>query len=139
MPLADPVTLSFKTTGGVTSEHGNMNRPNPMQDNATPTPSKAASCPFATQAPQPAQHAQSEQTASTAWPPGPASGLMGWGLLRRMSRDLLGTLAQWRVEHGDAIHLRIWPEHQVVVTDPELVRELLVGQHDALVRWEHGI
>ncbi|HBY36536.1 MAG TPA: cytochrome P450, partial [Delftia acidovorans] len=64
---------------------------------------------------------------------------MGWGLLRRMSRDLLGTLAQWRGEHGDAIHLRIWPEHQVVVTDPELVRELLVGQHDALVRWEHGI
>src|SRR5258706_20936 len=83
-------------------------------------PSNAASCPFATQPAQPAQPEQSEQTASTARPPGPAPGLMGWGLLRRMSRDLLGTLAQWRGEHGDAIHLRIWPEHQVVVTDPEL-------------------
>jgi len=139
LPPADPVTLSFKTTGGATSEHGNMNRPNPTQDTCTPAPSNAASCPFATQAPQSAQPAQPEQTASTAWPPGPAAGLTGWGLLRRMSRDLLGTLAQWRGEHGDAIHLRIWPEHQVVVTDPELVRELLVGQHDALVRWEHGI
>ncbi|CAC9684851.1 cytochrome P450 [Delftia tsuruhatensis] len=56
-----------------------------------------------------------------------------------MARDLLGTLAQWRDAHGDAIHLRIWPEHQVVLTHPDLVRELLVGQHDALTRWEHGI
>src|SRR5256885_10708048 len=82
-----------------------MNRPNSTQDTCTPAPSNAASCPFATQPAQPAQPEQSEQTASTARPPGPAPGLMGWGLLRRMSRDLLGTLAQWRGEHGDAIHL----------------------------------
>ena len=37
------------------------------------------------------------------------------------------------------MHLRIWPEHQVVVTDPERVRELLVDHHDALVRWERAI
>lgn len=75
----------------------------------------------------------------TAWPPGPEPGLTGWGLLRAMSRDLLGTLRTWRQLHGDLVHLRIWPEHQVVVTDPALVRELLVTQHERLVRWERGI
>nr|WP_322401099.1 cytochrome P450 [Massilia sp. Gc5] len=56
-----------------------------------------------------------------------------------MSGDLLGTLSGWRREYGDMVHLPIWPEHQVIVTDPQLVRELLVDQHDALVRWERGI
>lgn len=56
-----------------------------------------------------------------------------------MSRDLLGTLDEWRRRHGDMVHLRIWPEHQVVVTDPHLVRELLVQNHDALIRWERGV
>ncbi|WP_206950601.1 cytochrome P450 [Trinickia acidisoli] len=72
------------------------------------------------------------------WPPGPAS-LTGWGLLNRMSRDLLGTLGAWRSQFGDVVHLRIWPEHEVIVADPELVRELLVSHHDALIRWERGI
>ncbi len=74
-----------------------------------------------------------------SWPPGPPSGITGWRLLRRMSRDLLGSLREWRAQYGGIVHLRIWPEHQIVVTDPQLVRDLLVGQHDALVRWERGI
>ncbi|MGU7780798.1 cytochrome P450 [Burkholderia sp. PU8-34] len=73
------------------------------------------------------------------WPPGPRAGLTGWGLLRSMSRDLLGTLAGWQQQFGDVVHLRMWPEHAVVVTDPQLVRELLVTHHDALARWERGI
>lgn len=56
-----------------------------------------------------------------------------------MSRDLLGTLAEWQREFGDLVHLRIWPEQEVVVADPQLVRELLVTHHDALIRWERGI
>jgi cytochrome P450 len=56
-----------------------------------------------------------------------------------MARDLPGTLEGWRRRYGDLVHLRIWPEHQIVVTDPALVRELLVAQHDSLVRWERGI
>lgn len=127
------MTLSFKTRVHALPEHAGMNRSNFPQDPSTQSQPNAGQCPFAQAAPGQAQ------TAASAWPPGPASGLTGWGLLRRMSRDLLGTLAQWREEHGDAVHLRIWPEHQVVVTHPDLVRELLVGQHDALVRWEHGI
>ena len=74
-----------------------------------------------------------------SWPPGPAPGLTGWGLLLRMSRDLPGTLDGWRRDYGDIVHLRIWPEHQVVVTEPGLVRELLANQHEALERWERGI
>lgn len=73
------------------------------------------------------------------WPPGPPSGLTGWRFLRAMSRDLLGALSAWRDEYGGMVHLRIWPEHQIVVTDPERVRELLVDHHDALVRWERAI
>jgi cytochrome P450 len=56
-----------------------------------------------------------------------------------MSRDLLGALSGWRDAYGGMVHLRIWPEHQIVVTDPERVRELLVDHHDALVRWERAV
>eukprot|EP01035_Chromulina_nebulosa_P051168 gene51168-69644_t len=56
-----------------------------------------------------------------------------------MSRDLLGTLGDWQQRYGDMVHLRIWPEHQVVVTDPALVRELLVANHGSLIRWERGM
>lgn len=76
---------------------------------------------------------------SGTWPPGPAPGLTGWGLLRRMSRNLLGTLAEWRQSYGDIVHLRMWPERQIIVSEPQLVRELLVNNHDALIRWERGI
>jgi cytochrome P450 len=64
---------------------------------------------------------------------------MGWRLLRRMSRDLTDTLAEWQQTYGDVVHLRVWPEHTVVVMDPQLVRDLLVTHHDALIRWERGI
>lgn len=56
-----------------------------------------------------------------------------------MSRDLPGALAEWRQGYGDMVHLHIWPEHQIVVSEPKLVRELLANHHDALNRWERGI
>jgi cytochrome P450 len=56
-----------------------------------------------------------------------------------MSRDLPATLSAWRETYGDLVHLRIWPEHEVVITDPQLARELLVDYHDALIRWERGV
>ena len=73
------------------------------------------------------------------WPPGPAVGLTGWSLLQRMSRDLFGTLSAWQHEFGDVVHVPIWPEHQIVLTDPQLMRELLVIHHKSLVRWERGL
>ncbi|KQQ86841.1 cytochrome P450 [Massilia sp. Leaf139] len=99
-------------------------------------PTSTSACPF---------HAAASDAAARpshppgSWPPGPPPGLTGWSLLLRMSRDLPGALQAWREEYGDIVHLRIWPEHQVIVTDPGLVRELLVGQHEALDRWERGI
>lgn len=73
------------------------------------------------------------------WPPGPPAGLTGWHFLRGMSRDLLGMLAAWQRAFGDVVHVRIRPEHQIIVTDPQLARELLVTHHDALIRWERGM
>lgn len=76
---------------------------------------------------------------SPVWPPGPPSGLTGWGLLRQMAADLPAALAGWRETYGDVFHLRIWPEHQVVLADPELARSVLIRHHDGLTRWEHGL
>lgn len=96
-------------------------------------PFHADGTPPASANPAPARHPPG------AWPPGPPSGLTGWGLLARMARDLPGSLASWRQAYGDVVHLRMWPEHEIVVSDPQLVRELLVGRHDAIQRWERGI
>jgi cytochrome P450 len=73
------------------------------------------------------------------WPPGPAAGLTGWRLLRGMANDLLGTVAEWRRSYGDIVHVRIWPERQIVVSEPQLVRDLLVNHHERLIRWERGV
>ena len=56
-----------------------------------------------------------------------------------MSRDILGALNEWKQAYGDVVHLRMWPEHEIVITDPQLARELLVNHHDSLIRWERGI
>jgi cytochrome P450 len=101
-----------------------------------PQPSPAR-CPFdrrAEAAPEAAPEA-----ARGAWPPGPRTRFGGWSLLPRLSRDLLGTLGEWQRTFGDLVHLRLWPEHEIVVTNPEYVRELLVTHHDALIRWERGL
>ncbi len=97
--------------------------------------SSDSSCPFHAggQPPVPTQHPIGR------WPPGPRSGLTGWGLLGQMSRDLMGTLAAWQREFGDLVHVRTWPEHQIIVADPQLARELLVNQADALQRWERAL
>lgn len=81
---------------------------------------------------------RSLSTSPHRWPPGPPTPLTGWGLIVQMSRDLLGTLAQWQRSYGDVVHLRLWPEHEVVVCDPYLVRELLVKHRDAHIRWERS-
>lgn len=73
------------------------------------------------------------------WPPGPPAPINGWGLLRQMSKDMPATLVRWARQYGDLVHLRIWPEHQIVVTNPTLARQLLVDHHDDLVRWRRAM
>ncbi len=117
------MSFAFKTAGSPTRTIRPMNTQSSSQ------------CPFhaGAAAPAPVLHPPG------VWPPGPRAGLTGWGLLRKMSRDLIGTLSGWQCEYGDLVHLRVWPEHAVVVTDPALVRELLVTHHDAFGRWERAI
>ena len=100
-------------------------------------PSNTPTCPHrATSAPGVA--ASSSRTLGD-WPPGPRAGLTGWRLLGRLSRDPLGTLAEWQRNHGDIVHARMLPEHMIVLTEPRLARELLVDHHDDLIRSERGM
>jgi unspecific monooxygenase len=104
--------------------------------NKTDTPS----CPFHTaRTPAASNDPAPVRRPPGAWPPGPPSGITGWGLLAHMARDLPAALTAWRQAYGDMVHLRMWPEHQIVVSDPQLVRELLVNHHDAIVRWERAV
>jgi hypothetical protein len=73
------------------------------------------------------------------WPPGPPPGVTAWGLLAQMARDLPAALAGWRETYGDVVSLRMWPEHEIVLSDPQQVRELRVQHHEDVIRWERGV
>jgi unspecific monooxygenase len=117
------MSFRFKTRGrGAPTMHA-MNKPT-----TSPCPHRAD-----------ASSAPVVPSSAGAWPPGPAAGFTGWGLLRAMSRDMFSALHAWQHAHGDVFHLRMWPEHQLVICDPALVRDLLVTHHDALIRWERAM
>lgn len=98
-----------------------------------------ARCPVHRSTPAAPVPSESVPHSRGVWPPGPRDRFGGWGLMRTLSRDFFGTLTKLQHTFGDLVHLRIWPEHEIVVTNPEHVRELLVTHHDALIRWERGI
>ena len=116
------MSFAFKTAPADRRRMGGMNTPNTPQ------------CPFHTQSVR-----EDVRHPPGAWPPGPPSGLTGWGLLAHMARDLPAAVAGWRQAYGDVVHLRMWPEHQIVLSDPQLVRELLVNHQDAVRRWERAV
>lgn len=70
--------------------------------------------------------------------PGPATRWWGLPLLGDMRRDYLGFCAALKREHGDLVRLRILRERGVEVFHPDLLREALVENADALKRWERG-
>lgn len=72
-------------------------------------------------------------------PPGPRPSWWGFPLLRAMRRDYLGFTARLQREHGDITYMRLVNEQAYDIFSPELVRELLVDNADALIRWERGI
>src|SRR5207237_10688354 len=59
--------------------------------------------------------------------PGPTDGL-GIGRLFRLSRDPLGFLTALRREHGTFVRYRLGPRPLYLVSDPELVHEVLVAK-----------
>lgn len=72
------------------------------------------------------------------WPPGPAA--KGWGLnhLNAMRENYLGFVSKLQREHPDIAHLRVFNEHITHVFHPDWVREILVDQADAVIRWERA-
>lgn len=70
--------------------------------------------------------------------PGPDTPWWGLPLLGHMRRDYLGFCARLKHEHGDLVRLQIVRERGVEVFHPGLLREALVEQADALIRWERG-
>lgn len=73
-----------------------------------------------------------------AIPPGPSAPLWGLNLLRTMKADYLGFVADLQRQHPDAAHVQVLNEHITHVFHPEWVRQVLVDQADALIRWERA-
>jgi cytochrome P450 len=63
-----------------------------------------------------------------------------WGLnhLRAMQADYLGYVSQLQRQHPDMAHVRVFNEHISQVFHPDWVRQILVDQSDALIRWERA-
>lgn len=76
--------------------------------------------------------------ASHTLPPGPSDPLWGLNHLRTMKADYLGFVADLQRQHADAAHVQVFNEHITHVFHPEWVRQVLVDQADALIRWERA-
>lgn len=58
--------------------------------------------------------------------------------LSAMSNDYLGFVSLLQRQHPDIAHVRVFHEHITHVFHPDWVREILVDQADALIRWERA-
>ena len=67
-----------------------------------------------------------------------AAPLWGLGLLRTMRADYLGYVKRLQNQHPDIAQVQILNEHIVHVFHPDWVRQVLVDQADALIRWERA-
>lgn len=71
-------------------------------------------------------------------PPGPTGHLWGLNHLRRMRVDYLAFVSGLQQQHPDIAHMQIFNEHITHVFHPDWVRQVLVDQADALIRWERA-
>ncbi|OYU30949.1 MAG: cytochrome P450 [Comamonadaceae bacterium PBBC2] len=71
-------------------------------------------------------------------PPGPAARLWGLNHLQTMKADYLGFVTRLQNQHPDIAQTRVLKERITHVFHPEWVREVLVDQSDALIRWERA-
>jgi cytochrome P450 len=70
--------------------------------------------------------------------PGPPVPLWGLSLLRTMRADYLGFVTRLQNQHKDIAQVRVLNERITHIFHPDWVREALVDQSDALIRWERA-
>lgn len=72
--------------------------------------------------------------AASTQPPGP-SGLPVLGVAPTYLRDPLSSMERWAAEHGDVVHLQFPGTPTYMVTDPDLIQQVLVTESH---RFERG-
>lgn len=72
------------------------------------------------------------------WPPGPPTKAWGLNHLNAMRQDYLGFVSQLQQQRPDIAHLQVLNEHITHVFHPDWVRDILVDQSDAIIRWERA-
>ncbi|MEN9982196.1 MAG: hypothetical protein RI918_165 [Pseudomonadota bacterium] len=72
-------------------------------------------------------------------PPGPKSRIFGFDLLSQSKADYLGHVGELKQRFGDVVMSQVVHEKVFDIHHPDLIRELLVDNADALIRWERGI
>lgn len=70
--------------------------------------------------------------------PGPARHWWGLPHLSAMKRDYLGFITSLHQQYGDLARLGILKERSVDLFHPDALREAMVDNADALIRWERG-
>lgn len=70
--------------------------------------------------------------------PGPSIPLWGLNILRTMRADYLGYVTRLQNQHKDIAQVRVLNERITHIFHPDWVRQVLVDQADALIRWERA-
>lgn len=72
-------------------------------------------------------------------PPGPSSRIFGFDFLSQSKADYLGHVEGLKKRFGDVVMSQVVHENIFDIHHPDLIRQLLVDNADALIRWERGI
>ncbi len=77
-------------------------------------------------------------TRSAKIPPGPPCHFFGFPELFKLGRDYLGHLSGLHRRYGDVVLMRFGSYRDYSFFHPEHMRELLLGAHDSMIRWERA-
>jgi cytochrome P450 len=78
-------------------------------------------------------------TTLSAQPPGPRSWVFGFDLLSQSKANYLGHVEELKQRFGDVVMSQVVHEKIFDIHHPDLIRQLLVDNADALIRWERGM
>ncbi len=71
--------------------------------------------------------------------PGPRSHWLGFDYLQQAKADYLSHISALQSRYGDVVNCQVVNETIIDVHHPDLIRQLLVDNAEALVRWERAI